>query len=262
MLVKFLPFLLIIFRDATPDSGKVIFQVDTCGFYKSEDMSSDGLLTVEFDKLDKLETEQKSYINVKFNEIKVLYIKLDGINDGASPCGLFVKDHDNQGYQISFSAGYYVGNNFDFLLPLWCKIQQYEFGLVFFDRNKGADVLNNVNEVHTVEHAVLINILSSDDKMLLGTRPHHKVNIIIGLCPYINWVNKKRWIEFIPEDHIKDNGFFEEENGYAHIVAPLYKKNYDEKEFFCGKLKQPTLPDLLIGYKLKEDDKTKEIDGV
>uniref|UniRef100_A0A0N5BRD4 DOMON domain-containing protein n=1 Tax=Strongyloides papillosus TaxID=174720 RepID=A0A0N5BRD4_STREA len=258
MLVKLLPLLLIIFQATKSDSGKVTFGKNTCGFYK---VNNDEELTFEFDKLEEYKTEQKGYINLKFDKIRILHLSLDGINDGASPCGLELNRYDDGGYKISYSAGYYQGNNFDFLLPLWCKIEQYEFGLVFFDRKKGADDLNNVNEVHTVEHAVLITIKSSNNKMLLGTRPHHKVNIILGLCPYINWVNKKRWIEFIPEDHIKDNGFFEEENGYAHIVVPFYKKNHNAEEFICGKLKQPTLPDLLIGFKLKEDDKNIDIAG-
>uniref|UniRef100_A0A0K0EZZ4 Candidate secreted effector protein n=1 Tax=Strongyloides venezuelensis TaxID=75913 RepID=A0A0K0EZZ4_STRVS len=259
MLVKFLLFLLVILQATKSDTGKVTFRIRTCGFYK---VNNNQQLTLEFDKLEEFKTEQKEYINVKFDKIRIFHLSLDGINDGKSPCGLELIDSDKEGYHISYSAGYYKGNNFDFLLPLWCLIQQYEFGLVFFDKNKDADTLNNVNEVHTVEHAVLITIKSINNKVLLGSRLHNKDNIIIGLCPYINWVNKKRWIEFIPEDHIKDNGFFEEENGYAHIVVPYYKKNHNAKEFICGKLKQPTLPDLLIGFKLNENDKTKEIDGV
>uniref|UniRef100_A0A0K0FZY0 Uncharacterized protein n=1 Tax=Strongyloides venezuelensis TaxID=75913 RepID=A0A0K0FZY0_STRVS len=49
---------------------------------------------------------------------------------------------------------------------------------------------------------------------------------------------------------IFDNGFFEEENEYAHIVVPFHKKNHNTGKFICGKLQQPTLPDLLMGHKI------------
>uniref|UniRef100_A0A0N5BC75 Uncharacterized protein n=1 Tax=Strongyloides papillosus TaxID=174720 RepID=A0A0N5BC75_STREA len=132
-----------------------------------------------------------------------------------------------------------------------CNIEQCDLGLVFFDKYKNIEILNNVNKIHDVEHAVLMIIKSIDNKMLLDTKSHHKVNIRLSICPYINWVHKNRLLKFIPEDHIKDNEFFEEENEYAHIVVPLYKINYNSEEFTCGKLKQPTLPDLIVGFKLK-----------
>uniref|UniRef100_A0A0K0FZK5 Uncharacterized protein n=1 Tax=Strongyloides venezuelensis TaxID=75913 RepID=A0A0K0FZK5_STRVS len=104
MLVKFLPFLLIIFQATKFDSAK------------------------------------------SYPLHRIFHLSLDGINDGNSPCGLRLVDSDNRGYHISYPAGYYKENNFDWLLSLLCKIEQYEYGLVFFDRNKDAEILNNVNE--------------------------------------------------------------------------------------------------------------------
>uniref|UniRef100_A0A0K0FI58 Transposase n=1 Tax=Strongyloides venezuelensis TaxID=75913 RepID=A0A0K0FI58_STRVS len=42
-------------------------------------------------------------------------------------------------------------------------------------------------------------------------------------------------------------------------MVPFYKKDYNTKEFICGRLKQLTLPDLLVEYKFKEDNKSIEV---
>uniref|UniRef100_A0A0N5CAA0 Ig-like domain-containing protein n=1 Tax=Strongyloides papillosus TaxID=174720 RepID=A0A0N5CAA0_STREA len=220
-------------------------------------------MTINFNSLEKYETEKKRYLNVKFKEIGIVHIPWDNFKSDFG--GFAVRyDFSRPIYDISYAVGYYEGNNYDYLKLHYvlCNIRQCDLGLMFFVKTQDAWDLNNVNDVRTIENTVLLTIKSSDNMMLLSTRPYHKVNIRIGLCPYINWVPRKGLLKFLPENHIKDNGFFEEENGYAHIVVPFYKKNYATKEFICGKLKQPTMPDLLIGFKLKEDDKNIEIAGV
>uniref|UniRef100_A0A0N5BTH6 6-cysteine protein n=1 Tax=Strongyloides papillosus TaxID=174720 RepID=A0A0N5BTH6_STREA len=268
MLVKFLPILLIIFQDAKSDSKvndlKATFSyINTCDYYR---VNNNGPLTIEFNNLKKYKTNETRYKNVEFKEVRIYYIHLDDQKDSTSkPCGFTMSTIQNDaGYHASFSIAYNEGNKFGSatnILP-YCNIQLCELGLIFFDKNKNADVLNNINEVHKVDYAVLMVAKSTDNKMLLGVRLYHKVNIRLGLCPYINWVHKRGWIKLIPEDHIRNNGFFEEKNDYAHIIVPIYKKNYNTEEFICGKLKQPTLPDLLIGFKLKEDSSNKDIEGV
>uniref|UniRef100_A0A0N5B766 6-cysteine protein n=1 Tax=Strongyloides papillosus TaxID=174720 RepID=A0A0N5B766_STREA len=268
MLVKFLPILLIIFQDAKSDSKvndlKATFSyINTCDYYR---VNNNGPLTIEFNNLKKYKTNETRYKNVEFKEVRIYYIHLDDQKDSTSkPCGFTMSTIQNDaGYHASFSIAYNKGNKFGSgqNIPPYCNIQLCELGLIFFDKNKNAKALNNINEVHKVDYAVLMVAKSTDNKMLLGVRLHHKVNIRLGLCPYINWVHKRGWLKFIPEDHIRDNGFFEEKNDYAHIVVPIYKKNYSTKEFICGKLKQPTLPDLLIGFKIKEDKIDKKINGI
>uniref|UniRef100_A0A0N5BPC0 DOMON domain-containing protein n=1 Tax=Strongyloides papillosus TaxID=174720 RepID=A0A0N5BPC0_STREA len=177
--------------------------------------------------------------------------------------GRLVRVRAKFNFEISYSTGYYLGNNFDDFTKaaIWCNIQQCDMGLFFFDENKNAAILNNVKQIHTVDYAVLVGIESKDNKMLLGIRPHHEVNIRIGFCPYIRWVPEKGLFKFKPEDHIKDNGYVEDGNAFAHIVVPFYKKSGNSNEFICGQLKQLALPDLLIGYSLREDSQNKEISG-
>uniref|UniRef100_A0A0N5C9N0 EGF-like domain-containing protein n=1 Tax=Strongyloides papillosus TaxID=174720 RepID=A0A0N5C9N0_STREA len=267
MLVKFLPLLLIISKDISSyfqngDYESIVVQENNC---PATLLAEQKIITIRFNTLKKFDTKQREYENIKFKEIKILHLEWDEIKSIASHgelCGLTVGTDDTsiRNYNITYSTGYYVGHNFDNIeQPIYCNIQQCDLGLVFFDKFKNAETLNNLKKNHTVEHAVLMVVKSSDNKMLLGVRSHHKVNIILGLCPYINWVQKKGILKFVPEDYIRDNGYFEEGNSFAHIVLPFYKKNQESDEFICGKLKQPTMPDLLIGFKLREDNEDKKI---
>uniref|UniRef100_A0A0K0EZ92 Ig-like domain-containing protein n=1 Tax=Strongyloides venezuelensis TaxID=75913 RepID=A0A0K0EZ92_STRVS len=290
MFVKFLQILLI-----TPGITQTTYSIDVnpisedriklfehyCDYYVSKRVYKE-ILTIKFNELEIYKTELKQHENVRFNEIKIFklsweYIKAKAFNKDEF-CGLGLTTIRTEAilsegklknvrakfnYEISYSTGYYLGNNFDDFTKaaIWCNIQQCDMGLFFFDEQKNAEVLNNVKQIHTVDYAVLVVIESKDNRMLLGTRPHHKIDIIISLCPYINWVPKKGLLEFIPEAHIKDNGYFEKGNLFAHIVVPFYKKNGDSNEFICGKLKQIVLPDLLIGYTLREDIGNRAISG-
>uniref|UniRef100_A0A0N5B765 EGF-like domain-containing protein n=1 Tax=Strongyloides papillosus TaxID=174720 RepID=A0A0N5B765_STREA len=273
MLVKLLPILLFIFQDTilltsgnNAENGKVYFQANGCG---SGDGNINDLINIEFNNLGKYESGATKYENVNFKEIRILHLDWDRIKNHASNkdnkyCGLkVIHGEGSNKYFITYSAAYNEGNNFDDISKsvLKCSVQQCDLGLVFFDKNKKAEDLNKVHLKHTVEFAVLMVIKSSDNKMILGNRPYHTVNIRLGICPYIEWVPKKGEIKLIPEADIKDNGYNEKINGYAHIVVPFYKKNYNLDEFICGKLKQPTMPDLLIGYKLKDNSKNMEVSG-
>uniref|UniRef100_A0A0N5B6Y2 Peptidase S1 domain-containing protein n=1 Tax=Strongyloides papillosus TaxID=174720 RepID=A0A0N5B6Y2_STREA len=241
------------------------------------------IITINLNSLNKFPTKMKQFENVKFNEVKIYPLSWDRIKENSrgmsKMCGLGLapvklgKRYLSDGtvvdvgikinYEISYSTGYHGGNNFDDYLTaaVYCNIQQCDMGLFFFDKVKNAETLNNVKQIHTVDYAVLVGIESKDNRMLLGIRPHHEVNLRLGLCPYIRWVPEKGLYKFQPEDHIKDNGYFENANAFAHVVVPFYKKNGDSNEFICGKLKQLALPDLLIGYSLREDSRNKEISG-
>uniref|UniRef100_A0A0N5CHK9 EGF-like domain-containing protein n=1 Tax=Strongyloides papillosus TaxID=174720 RepID=A0A0N5CHK9_STREA len=273
MLLKFLPILLIILKDVipvsssqNPENGKVYFQANTCG---SGDSDINDPITIKFNELVKYESGTTKYENVNFKEIRILHLDWDRIKNHASNkdnkyCGLrVIHGAGSDNYFISFSVAYFEGNNFDNLNghKIFCNIQQCDLGMAFFDKKIKTEDLNKVNTEYTVEHAILMVIKSSDNKMILGVRPHHKVNIRLGICPYVEWVPKKGILKFISEAGINNNGYNERVNGYAHIVVPLYKKNYNSDEFICGKLVQPTMPDLLIGYKLKEDNKNMEVSG-
>uniref|UniRef100_A0A0K0FGE8 EGF-like domain-containing protein n=1 Tax=Strongyloides venezuelensis TaxID=75913 RepID=A0A0K0FGE8_STRVS len=267
MLVKILPILFIISNDISSysqnnDYESVVIQENNCPFTL---LAEQKIITIRFNALKKYDTEQRQYENIKFKEIRILHLEWDEVKRIAlhgKLCGLTVGIDDTsiRKYNITYSTGYYVGHNFDNIIePIYCNIQQCDLGLVFFDRTKNAEILNDLKKNHTVEHAVLMVVKSSDNKMLLGIRSHHKVNIILGICPYINWVQKKGVLKFIPEEHIRDNGYTEESNKFSHIVVPFYKKNENSDEFICGKLKQPTMPDFLIGFKLSEDNEDKTI---
>uniref|UniRef100_A0A0N5B4B6 6-cysteine protein n=1 Tax=Strongyloides papillosus TaxID=174720 RepID=A0A0N5B4B6_STREA len=293
MLVKLLPILLIIretiqdpygYSGTTEGKEVVRFFEHICQrMFVGTGTFHEELITIDLNSLQKYPEKMEQFENVRFNEVKIYPLKWDRIKEksiGMSKmCGLGLGPaytklvHYQNGfsryesvkniYEISYSTGYHGGNNFDDYVTavVYCNIQQCDMGLFFFDKIKNATTLNNINEIHTVDYAVLMVIESKDNKMLLGIRPHHNVDLRLGVCPYINWVPKKGLIKFIPEDHIKNNGYFAEKNSFAHIVVPFYKKNGDSNEFICGKLKQLVLPDLLIGYTLREGSQNKEISG-
>uniref|UniRef100_A0A0K0EZE8 EGF-like domain-containing protein n=1 Tax=Strongyloides venezuelensis TaxID=75913 RepID=A0A0K0EZE8_STRVS len=261
MLVKFISILLFILQDTKLVSNvnglRVQFSaIITCNYYKVNNIDyvdNGKKFTIDLNKLEKYKTEKTRYINVEFKEVKIFHLQLDDRKDSStSPCGITFAIRNDEKYHSSFSIAYNEGNNFgsaDYIY-LFCNIQLCELGLIFFDKYKKTDALNDVFKVHTVEHAVLLVLKSSDNKILLDRRPYDEVNIRLGFCPYINWIHKKGWLKYIPEDHIIDNGFFEEENGYGHIVVPNYRRNDNVEEFICGTLKQPSLPNILIGIKL------------
>uniref|UniRef100_A0A0K0FSY7 6-cysteine protein n=1 Tax=Strongyloides venezuelensis TaxID=75913 RepID=A0A0K0FSY7_STRVS len=291
MLVKLLVILLILHKTiqgqysifGTPvGQNRILFTEHNCKkpLLKSKLYHEESIIV--FNTLDKYQTSLKQHENVKFEEVRIYPLSWDRIKRNSRKfhelCGLALaptKQEETEvrgklaavgvkdNYEISYSTGYYLGNNFDDYryARIWCNIQQCDMGLLFFDRTKNAELLNNVKQIHTVDYAVLVVIESKDNRMLLGTRPHYKVDIKIGLCPYIRWVPEKGLFKFNPEKHIENNGYFEQQNKFAHIVVPFYKKNGDSNEFICGKLKQLVLPDLLIGYTLREDVGNKEISG-
>uniref|UniRef100_A0A0N5C5H5 6-cysteine protein n=1 Tax=Strongyloides papillosus TaxID=174720 RepID=A0A0N5C5H5_STREA len=286
MLVKLLPILLIICETiqgqysifGTPKGrNRILFTEHNCRKPLTTSLLYHEESIIAFNTLDKYQTNLKQHANVKFEEVRIYPLSWDHIKKNSRNlyklCGLAlaptkqkeeyingnltaigVKDN----YEISYSTGYYLGNNFDDYryARIWCNIQQCDMGLFFFDENKNAAILNNVKQNYTVDYAVLIVIESKDNKMLLGIKPHHKVNIRLGLCPYIRWVSEKGLFKFKPEDHIKNMGYFDYGNSFAHIVVPFYKKSGNLNEFICGKLKQLALPDLLIGYALREDSES------
>uniref|UniRef100_A0A0N5BTH7 C2H2-type domain-containing protein n=1 Tax=Strongyloides papillosus TaxID=174720 RepID=A0A0N5BTH7_STREA len=226
------------------------YNMNTCDYYK---VNNGMELSMKMNELEKYKTEETRYINVEFKEVKIFRLYFEEKKESTSaPCGFATSFSNYDGYYSSFSIAYNEGNNFGDVdyIRLFCTIELCELGLMFFDKYKNVDVLNNIHKVHMVEYAVLLVLQSSNNKLLMNNQPYHEVNIRLGLCPYINWIHKKGWIKYIPVDHIIDNGFFEEENGYGHIVVPYYYKNDDVGAFICGTLKQPSLPDLLVGIKL------------
>uniref|UniRef100_A0A0N5BT37 EGF-like domain-containing protein n=1 Tax=Strongyloides papillosus TaxID=174720 RepID=A0A0N5BT37_STREA len=261
MFVKFLPILLIIFKDINPQYyggggyQEIVLQESRCPSHGGSFAVS---IKIDFNKLDKFDANETKYKNVNFKEIRIFHLDWDIIKNGAAynrkVCGLLVKKgYSAGGYHIIYSTAYNGGHNFnDDKVDINCNIHQCDLGLAFFDRTKDAAILNNVNKEHTVEHAVLMVVKSSDNRMILGFKTHDKVNIIISICPYKKWVKENGFLKFIPEEHIRDNGYTTRPNDIGHIVVPFYKKNENSDEFICGKLKQPTMPDILVGFKLEE----------
>uniref|UniRef100_A0A0K0FGE7 EGF-like domain-containing protein n=1 Tax=Strongyloides venezuelensis TaxID=75913 RepID=A0A0K0FGE7_STRVS len=259
MLVKFLPILFIILKginSQNDDYQEIAIQENKCRIHN---YGTEIRETIKFNTLKKYDTNNTKHENVNFKDPKIFHLDWDKIKNLSSHmeklCGLTIYRNNGsiKNYDITYSTGYHAGHKFDDIeKPIYCNIQQCDLGLVFFDKTKNAEILNNVGKIHTVDYAVLMVVKSDDNKMLLGTKMHDKVNITLSLCPFINWVQENGLLKFIPEEHISDNGYTEEINKFAHIVVPFYKKNEDSNEFICGKLKQPTMPDMLVGFNLEE----------
>ncbi|CEF61638.1 Hypothetical protein SRAE_0000075300, partial [Strongyloides ratti] len=215
------------------------------------------IMQIKLHNLENFKTNLTKFENVRFQNFKILYIDWDELqkknHNSNTTLGFYIGTKNTGMYKISYTVGYYDGFTFDGLeeRPIICTVNQCDFGYFFFDKELNYEKLNEKGNIYTVEYAVLLIVKSLSNIIVLQEVSYHKMNINIGLCPYINWVSKKGPLKFIPEDHIKDNGYFESSNGNAHIIIPFFKKSLDSNFFSCGKFKQPTLNDISIGYNLK-----------
>ncbi|CEF66019.1 Hypothetical protein SRAE_2000069200 [Strongyloides ratti] len=222
-----------------------------------EQWKSQYIIQVKLRNLENFKTNLTKFENIRFKNFKILYIDWDELQKqnrySNTTLGFLLRNNTNHIYKISYTVGYYDGFTFNGLEKrnIICSFRQCDIGYVFFDKKLNYEKLNEKGKIYTVEYAVLVIVKSSSNIIVLQEVNYHKMNINIGLCPYINWVSKKGPVKFIPEDHIKDNGYFESSNGNAHIIIPFFKKSLDSNFFSCGKLKQPTLNDISIGYNLK-----------
>ncbi|CEF66020.1 Hypothetical protein SRAE_2000069300 [Strongyloides ratti] len=240
-------------------SNKVTFSVVVYGPNITQDENNFHVLdkNLEFDGLEKFKTSETKFENVVFKNPKIFIIDWEEVqrmtNNPNYMYGFQIRGKELNSFHVTFTASFFRGLTFNGLENevMTCDVSQCDIGYVFFDKKLNYVQLIEKGNIYTVEYAVLVLVKSLSNRIVLQEVNYHKMNINIGLCPYINWVSKKGLLKFIPEDHIKDNGYFESSNGNAHILIPFFKKSLDSNFFSCGKLKQPTLNDISIGYNLK-----------
>ncbi|CEF61704.1 Hypothetical protein SRAE_0000081400, partial [Strongyloides ratti] len=150
--------------------------------------------------LENFKTNLTTFENIRFQNPKILYIDWDELqsktNNSNITYGFYMSPIKNTGmYKISLTAAYNDGFTFD-EHQFTCAIYQCEIGYVIFDKKLNTEKLNEKGNIYTVEYVVLVVIKSLNNIIVLQEVDYHKMNINIGLCPYINWVSKKGPVKF------------------------------------------------------------------
>ncbi|CEF66658.1 Hypothetical protein SRAE_2000132600 [Strongyloides ratti] len=207
---------------------------------------------IDFKKLKNLQINETSFSIIHFRNPKISnFTWYDNVE-------LYVNQISKK-YFIYYTASFKEGHDLKFLRvnKFICNIRQCDIGWFLVFKNETKGIMEGKDGVYHADYAILFVITSKDNHINLKTIEINNELMRLSICPYVNWVSKKGIIKFVPEDNIKDNGYFVKANDYAHIITPIFFIKVSESSFFiCGKLKQPTKPDLNIGYKLKKSKVT------
>uniref|UniRef100_A0A0N4Z4F6 Ig-like domain-containing protein n=1 Tax=Parastrongyloides trichosuri TaxID=131310 RepID=A0A0N4Z4F6_PARTI len=146
---------------------------------------------------------------------------------------------------------YYEKNNMQFktfdnpLYDIMCNPIQCNIGLIMFSRDlKDRDLLFSKNYLK-VNKAMIILIKSEDNKL-----EFNKINKVYDLviCPVSKWVPTKSQVQYEPNRVLNKSGVTIYNNNRLHTILPIFFKKGESNFFLCGKLRQPSLPDLDVGY--------------
>uniref|UniRef100_A0A0N4Z1F6 Serpentine receptor class gamma n=1 Tax=Parastrongyloides trichosuri TaxID=131310 RepID=A0A0N4Z1F6_PARTI len=184
-----------------------------------------------------------------------------GLGKYVNKIGTTIKSHVNEGVVLDIigSSSYHLTRNVAHneghqymsfnRMPAYFNIHLCDFGLFIRDYLRTADELNNeVERIHYVDYIVIFVLKTTRNQIIWNTFEYNGVNVFVSVCPYIRWASRNGIIKLIPECHIKHNGLTTPLNNEAHIIVPIYLRKNDLNFFICAKVKQPSLPDLSLGY--------------
>uniref|UniRef100_A0A913HXN7 Ig-like domain-containing protein n=1 Tax=Strongyloides stercoralis TaxID=6248 RepID=A0A913HXN7_STRER len=229
----------------------------------SENILSSQIITVNYTALPSLQVEKTKYKNVNFNNSKLFnLIWNNGVNDSMSVTGISITQYFDK-YYVYYSSTYKRGRGINFLArkPLSCNIKKCDIGWIFFVSEQKYYNFSH-SETLDADYTILLSITSIDNKINLRTIETIDGNILLSICPYINWLPKTEVVKLIPEDDIKDNGYFIESNTFAHIITPIYYRTKEATFFVCGKLKQLQQPDIDVGFNLIKSNNSTELKSI
>uniref|UniRef100_A0A0N5A2X5 6-cysteine protein n=1 Tax=Parastrongyloides trichosuri TaxID=131310 RepID=A0A0N5A2X5_PARTI len=136
---------------------------------------------------------------------------------------------------------------------LVCNYDKCEFGLVILYQNVLDDCYDFSLDGPIFESAVLILLKPERNYISFGifyTRQH--ANFLTS-CPYKNYVHPMSQLKYIINDDLVTKGVESPSIFDDHIFIPFHSRNDGDKFFQCGILKQPSLPDLKVGYEIDND---------
>uniref|UniRef100_A0A0N4ZKS9 Ig-like domain-containing protein n=1 Tax=Parastrongyloides trichosuri TaxID=131310 RepID=A0A0N4ZKS9_PARTI len=215
--------------------------------------------------IEDFNSEIKRIRFVKFKKQKVIKIDYDNLLQKLVPAdrreltkGLALYESGTQGFYGSYTVGYYQGHTFDGfnVRKIFCAINQCDFGIMIYDKKKDFEGLNKLTMEYEADYAVFLLLIVNSGRIIFFKYPFNPNNIRLGICPYEGWVSRDSFMKFLPEPHIKDNGYFLDINDKAHIMVPFYKVK-DQDFFSCGTLIQGhNVPDVKVGFELFVDVET------
>ncbi|CEF66060.1 Hypothetical protein SRAE_2000073000 [Strongyloides ratti] len=225
---------------------------------------------IKLHELEDLKINETKFENIHFKNHKVIYIEWEEIQKPLfypnRTYGLMIFNEDlNDFHGFFFHKNLRSFHFVDFKIHgLFLNVHKCNIGYLFFDKEINYEKINHNKNIYTVEYAVLIIIKSLSNIIVLNEINYHETNIKISLCPYINWITNNGPTKYIPDDYIINDGFKDPFSEDAYIITPVFKKNPKLSFFSCGKLKQPTLNYISVGYNLIDDENerkyVKEID--
>uniref|UniRef100_A0A0N4ZXT7 6-cysteine protein n=1 Tax=Parastrongyloides trichosuri TaxID=131310 RepID=A0A0N4ZXT7_PARTI len=192
--------------------------------------------------------------NIKSNRpVKLFQLDHHKLISSNNSCGTILNVIEIPGYYVTMNVAYNEGHQFMDLntYRAFFNIHQCDFGLMIIDSKIKTDTINNnVEEIYTVDYIIIFVLKTAKNIMIWNTFEYNGVNVFVSVCPYIRWAPRNEIIKLIPEPYIKDNGFTTPLNNEAHIIVPIYPRKNDLNFFICAKVKQPSLPDLSLGYSI------------
>uniref|UniRef100_A0A0N4ZM60 Ig-like domain-containing protein n=1 Tax=Parastrongyloides trichosuri TaxID=131310 RepID=A0A0N4ZM60_PARTI len=209
-----------------------------------------------------LEKKTKSMNAAKLGVIVRMAIETISITDTVLLNRIRIKRRDNKygvifGHiksreKVTFNVAYNKGNPFMAFKTTraFFNIHQCDFGIMVYDSVYTDEDLNKLDRSFEVDYGILFVLKVASNRLSLRTLSYNSRRIRASVCPYTNWAPKGRIIKFIPAPYVENNGFFENSNGKAHIILPVFRRDDDYNFFSCGKVVQPTLPDLSLGFSL------------
>uniref|UniRef100_A0A0N4ZAF9 Ig-like domain-containing protein n=1 Tax=Parastrongyloides trichosuri TaxID=131310 RepID=A0A0N4ZAF9_PARTI len=223
---------------------------------KIDELYSESITIENFDSMDKFTGSFKSVRGTKITNPKILIFPVSNhITDAEERdndlIGFKFKIENMPDFKAAYTAAYLIkGVVADSKeCPMLCDIGQCDIGWLLIDSYKSADRINDLNEGETkIDYSIIIMLESETKRIELYRVPYNVNNIRLSVCPHKGWISKHNIIKFEPEDYI--DGVQTDKTSTSHIIVPVYPRKGGDTFFSCGKLQQPTLPDMRIGFKI------------
>uniref|UniRef100_A0A0N4ZGN9 6-cysteine protein n=1 Tax=Parastrongyloides trichosuri TaxID=131310 RepID=A0A0N4ZGN9_PARTI len=210
---------------------------------------------VDINKLQNFNKTITKFKNIRLEEpVKIYQLDCFGKLSSRDRYGVFINQKEKPNYYMSYldeklRQFYYSGVERPYAAD--CYFRRCDMGLFFLSKHYNFVNLNDLSRILYVDYGVVVEIKTNDNIFLLETVYYSNTKIKATVCPYINWIGNLSVFKYTPEPHLDVNGYLKPSNNRANIITTIYPKDNNYKFFKCGVLKQVTLPDLNIGYKLK-----------
>uniref|UniRef100_A0A0N5BIG1 Ig-like domain-containing protein n=1 Tax=Strongyloides papillosus TaxID=174720 RepID=A0A0N5BIG1_STREA len=218
----------------------------------SENSESGYKINEKLPKLLMYNSSLKVPNHLSINSRKIFYIDFEKYKESSSGSvfnlNMKIKLNENSYPTKIFVASAANRNYIDFT---WLKC---EFGLIMVDDQLNENTFYTSTKLITVDYAILILLKSRTKKIHYTTVPYFSKIFLLYPCPYGEYTTEYSNIRYIPNKYVLENGvFFFNYEKPSHLFIPIFQGSNGDNFFACGILRQPTLPDITLGYKLESN---------